>query len=180
MSNIDQHTPGGDIIDLRDVQTERDHIWSALQTASEERDAKAIKHNQENPHEVHPEGCECTIAEMIEDGDYEKAWSSIVEDEALWVAAELDSTEHAFMEAVMELEFELHLSLEDAANNEPAMIHERYFTEHAEQLADDIGAIDRDAGWPLTYIDWEAAARDLKVDYTEVTFGGHTYYWRAC
>lgn len=33
--------------------------------------------------------------------------------------------------------------------------------EYAENLADDIGAIDGDAKWPMMYIDWERAARDL-------------------
>lgn len=33
--------------------------------------------------------------------------------------------------------------------------------EFAEQLAEDIGAVDRNATWPNNHIDWEAAARDL-------------------
>lgn len=48
-------------------------------------------------------------------------------------------------------------------------IADSYFEEYAQQLAEDIGAIKSDAGWPLMHIDWEAAANALKVDYTEVT-----------
>lgn len=59
------------------------------------------------------------------------------------------------------------------------LIRASYFTEYAEQLADDIGAIDRDAKWPLDHIDWEAAAEALKIDYTESEFDGVTYYMRA-
>lgn len=59
-----------------------------------------------------------------------------------------------------------------------AMIHEDYFTEYAEELADDIGAIDANASWPLCCIDWDAAAEQLKVDYDEIDFDGHTYYIR--
>ena len=58
------------------------------------------------------------------------------------------------------------------------LIHASYFTEYAEQLADDIGAIDRDAGWPTTHIDWEAAAEDLKQDYTSIYFDGEEYFVR--
>lgn len=57
-----------------------------------------------------------------------------------------------------------------------ALIRDTYFTEYAEQLAEDIGAIDRNATWPLSHIDWEAAADELKTDYTSVSFGG-TDYW---
>lgn len=34
----------------------------------------------------------------------------------------------------------------------------------AEELADDLGALNPDAGWPARYIDWDAAARDLFID----------------
>ena len=53
-----------------------------------------------------------------------------------------------------------------------------YFTEYAEQLAGDIGAIDPNAVWPLNYIDWEAAADALKSDYTTVEFDGQEYLYR--
>lgn len=58
------------------------------------------------------------------------------------------------------------------------LIHESKFKEYAEQLAEDIGAIDRHAAWPLTHIDWEAAAQDLRADYMEVEFNGDTYLMR--
>lgn len=58
------------------------------------------------------------------------------------------------------------------------LIHENYFTQYAQELADDIGAVDRDAKWPNTHIDWEAAAEDLKQDYSTVEFDGNTYYYR--
>lgn len=63
---------------------------------------------------------------------------------------------------------------------EPTLISENYFTDYAEQMAEDIGAIDREAGWPLSFIDWDAAAEALKMDYTSVTFDGDTYLIRMC
>lgn len=59
-----------------------------------------------------------------------------------------------------------------------ALIRDSYFTTHARELAEDIGAIDSDAKWPATCIDWEAAANDLRSDYTALTFRGVTYWAR--
>ena len=58
------------------------------------------------------------------------------------------------------------------------IIHEDYFVAYAGQLADEIGAINKEAEWPLTHIDWEAAADDLKMDYSVVGFNGFNYYIR--
>jgi hypothetical protein len=59
------------------------------------------------------------------------------------------------------------------------LIHEGYFVEYAKQFADDIGAIDRNAKWPLNHIDWDAAADELRGDYCELDFDGETYLARA-
>lgn len=58
------------------------------------------------------------------------------------------------------------------------LIRDSYFEEYAEELAHDIGAIDRNAAWPMSCIDWEQAARELKMDYTSVDFDGVTYWVR--
>lgn len=73
---------------------------------------------------------------------------------------------------------------DQGANNAPdweygeGCIRDSYFVEYAQQLADDIGAIDAKADWPLSYIDWDAAAEALKMDYTEIDFDGVTYWVR--
>jgi len=59
------------------------------------------------------------------------------------------------------------------------MIPIRDFEEYAEELASEIGAIDRDAKWPLSHIDWKAAAEELAQDYTEVSYLGIDYYVRS-
>lgn len=58
------------------------------------------------------------------------------------------------------------------------LIRDSYFRDYAEQLADDIGAIDRNANWPVNCIDWDEAAGQLKMDYFQVDFGGVTYWIR--
>lgn len=60
-----------------------------------------------------------------------------------------------------------------------ALIRDSYFTEYAQELADDIGAINRDAQWPLDCIDWDRAAEALKQDYGTVEIEGYTYYGRS-
>jgi hypothetical protein len=73
---------------------------------------------------------------------------------------------------------------EEGANNADdwqygeTLIRDSYFVTYAEELADDIGAIDQNAGWPLRHIDWDAAADELKQDYSEIDYDGVTYWVR--
>lgn len=55
---------------------------------------------------------------------------------------------------------------------------EHYAEEYAEQFAGDVGVIDPHATWPMNHIDWDAAAEDLKDDYTEMEILGATFYLR--
>ncbi len=58
------------------------------------------------------------------------------------------------------------------------LIRDSYFTEYAQEVADDIGAVDIHATWPMGYIDWDQAARALQQDYSGVDFDGVTYWVR--
>ena len=60
-----------------------------------------------------------------------------------------------------------------------ALIRHSYFEEYAQELAEDIGAINRDMSWPNNCIDWEQAARELQMDYMNVDFDGVEYWIRA-
>ena len=57
-------------------------------------------------------------------------------------------------------------------------IADHHFKDYAEDLAHDIGAINRDMSWPLTHIDWSAAADELKQDYAAIDIAGTTYWYR--
>jgi hypothetical protein len=50
------------------------------------------------------------------------------------------------------------------------------FVEYAKELADDIIT---EVSWPLSHIDWQAAADELAQDYFEVEWEGTSYYVRA-
>lgn len=58
------------------------------------------------------------------------------------------------------------------------LVRDSYFEDYARELADDIGAINTEIGWPNNCIDWERAARELQQDYTSVEFDGVTYWTR--
>lgn len=58
------------------------------------------------------------------------------------------------------------------------LILDEYFIEYAKEYAMDIGAIDDDMHWPCNCIDWEAAAEELRSNFTVVEIGGCTYYMR--
>lgn len=56
------------------------------------------------------------------------------------------------------------------------LIRDSYFTDYAIQMAEDIGAVSSDDGWPKNCIDWDKAARELQIDYTPIEFDGVTYW----
>jgi antirestriction protein len=57
-------------------------------------------------------------------------------------------------------------------------ISDGHFVSYAQELADDIGAVDSDAGWPNSHIDWESAADELQMDYTGIEIEGSTWWYR--
>lgn len=58
------------------------------------------------------------------------------------------------------------------------LVRDSYFEDYAREFAEDIGAINSDATWPNTCIDWEQAARELRMDYTSIDFDGVDYWAR--
>lgn len=57
-------------------------------------------------------------------------------------------------------------------------IRDAHFEDYARELADDLGLLDNDTQWPHTCIDWQHAARELQYDYSAVSIGGVTYWYR--
>jgi hypothetical protein len=58
-------------------------------------------------------------------------------------------------------------------------IRDEYFTEYAEEFANEVGAIDDKQYWLTKHIDWDAVASDMQDDYWEVDFFGNTYWTRV-
>lgn len=57
-------------------------------------------------------------------------------------------------------------------------VRDSYFQDYAQELAEDCGMIPEGLQWPVNCIDWEQAARDLEMDYTEIDFDGVAYQTR--
>ena len=100
-----------------------------------------------------------------------------------WLAAVLRDSAEPFHDEARELA-SLKTLAEEASGyaadwqHGETLIRDSYFKDYAQQLADDIGAIDRNASWPCNCIDWDQAARELRMDYTAVDFDGVTYWIR--
>mgnify|MGYP003630673624 CR=1 FL=1 len=58
------------------------------------------------------------------------------------------------------------------------MIRDSYFKAYAMELADEISPTDPNAAWPTNCIDWDQAARELRMDYSSIEFSGVTYWIR--
>lgn len=57
------------------------------------------------------------------------------------------------------------------------LVRDSYFEDYARELLEDIGDIPRNLPHYIE-IDWEATARNIRVDYTEVDFDGVSYWVR--
>lgn len=92
---------------------------------------------------------------------------------------ELDELETEELEALRKLIEEVRQYSGEEPEYGAGLIRDTYFTEYAQELAEDIGAISKDLQWPLMHIDWEAAADALKMDYSPVDFDGVEYWVRS-
>ena len=82
-----------------------------------------------------------------------------------------------------EEEYEIYMSMKQDAehcgwDDGIYFIRDDKFTDHAMELAVDCGMISDDEKWPCTCIDWDAAAQELRHDYTCVDVAGVDYYYR--
>jgi len=122
-----------------------------------------------------------TVAEVLEDASHDDNGNTVNSEDADQALAELnawDESEEAEELKMLEaLASEAEGYAADWQHGE-TLIRDSYFKEYAMELAEDIGAIDSNATWPNTCIDWDQAARELRMDYTGVEFGNVTYWVR--
>ena len=114
-------------------------------------------------------------------GDAPKATTKIEHGDIIDVRAVIaryEAIEGSSEEEEIEERSELDNLLSNLKGNPLTLIADDYFETYAQELAEDIGAIGRDASWPLSYIDWTAAADALKLDYFVVEFAGQDYWTR--
>lgn len=69
---------------------------------------------------------------------------------------------------------------EDWESQDEILIPRSEFKDYAEELANDIGAIDtRNSSWLTGCVDWDQAADKLEQDYSSVTVDNEEYLYRA-
>ena len=134
---------------------------------------------------------QCELQEELEalKDDVEEARELIteeLEDEDPEIVERVEEAEKALSEWQAEYQEELDglNTLESEIGREwmhgETLIPEDDFEEYAEDTAADMyGSQITDAAWPFSHIDWEAAADDLKQDYSEAEYQGTTYLFRA-
>lgn len=115
------------------------------------------------------------LAEHIKEETPDTEWAERkdeLEDALADAAEQFGTDEEAELEELEELESEIS----DFKHGE-TMIPESEFKDYAYNLATDVCEIPD--GWPCDCIDWERAAKELKYDYTVVTYQGDEYYVRS-
>jgi hypothetical protein len=58
------------------------------------------------------------------------------------------------------------------------LIRDSHFEDYAQELAEDIGSIQKNPQWPYTCIDWAQAAKELQQYYSSIDIEGETYHYR--
>lgn len=157
------------IIDSRDIIDRIDELEGEIESLNEE-----IAEWESDIEEK-----EDQIEQLVGDDDATTSFYEEIEDIKRDIGARKDQIEEIQEELTPLLKLQ-----EEAQGYCPdwrygaTLIRDDYFEEYAEELAEDIGAIDRNATWPLNHIDWEAAANELKLDYTEIDYDGQSYWIR--
>lgn len=163
-----------DVIDSRDVIARIEELTNLI-------DAEEISEDNGAEPQLDEDGK--TIVRMSQCGECGRDWN-----DALITSRTPAPNARCPYEAIHEEIAELKIlqSLADEAEgyapdwkHGEALIRDSYFEDYARELADDIGAVSKDANWPNNHIDWEAAADALKQDYTSVDYGGVEYWIRS-
>jgi antirestriction protein len=90
----------------------------------------------------------------------------------------LDADETAELTMLRDLRDETEGYADDSWRDGVFFVADWAFKDYAIELADEMGAIPKEYSWPASYIDWDAAARDLRMDYTSCEIDGRTYWYR--
>ena len=154
---------GDDIIDSRDVIARIKYLQEEVQGAIYEYNA--------NERRDHEERDDFSYTDLMVDLDSDEF------DEEL--------SDSAFDDVNLEIEELLDLiKLQNSAKDYAGdwlhgciLIRKDHFWEYSKELCSDLGYVRADLP-DLIVIDWEATARNLAIDYTEVEFSGESYLVR--
>jgi antirestriction protein len=149
-----------------------------------------VRHKGETPRGVRRTGIpslkslpstkEETMSEYLDLRDLAQQWRDLLDEDGQHAPEDADTvSDFAALCGELGIEASPDALEHQGDMYDPTMIADGYFVDYARELAEDIGAINPDASWPLSYIDWEAAADALRVDYVTVSYAGDDYLIRA-
>jgi chromosome segregation ATPase len=144
---------------IDELEDERQTIVSEIDSTKEELEEGERQHNEAGTDFVAREDLQDTIKRAKKDL---KEWDESSDAEELKALKDLQEQAEGYSDW----------------RHGVSLIRDSYFKTHAQELADDIGAVNSDAGWPNNCIDWDQAATELQMDYTSVEFDGVTYWLR--
>lgn len=76
------------------------------------------------------------------------------------------------------LENDLCMSFKKAIEHCDALIPEDEWEEYCQNLAEEVGCIQRDCRL-IDFVNWDDWADAMRADYKQIDFDGDTYYWKA-
>ena len=158
--NFDISDIGNDIIDSREVQGLYDDLISEQEDLEQAiKDARAdLKLAREEYDPLEGDGSVDEALEALDDAEQE---------------LEGFNADHASLMRDIEDAME---QISDWQYGE-TLIHERHWVDFVQQDMEEMGYVRNDAWW--IEIDWEATAKNVAMDYTEIDLSGHTYYARS-
>jgi hypothetical protein len=167
---------GDNIIDSRDIIARHEELQDERFSLVE-----ALEEAKENFEDFLKDADE----ELKEDDDFEDRCASFRE-----AINDAQDALNEFDQSFDRDELDLLTEVRSEGENSPdwswgeTLIKDSYFTEYAEQLANDVCEFPKEfqsGQWPFNHmeIDWESAAQELQSDYFDISAGGETYYIRA-
>jgi hypothetical protein len=123
------------------------------------------------------------IEELYEELDLDSNGEPNEYDEGDEKPEPLDEDERTELEEelreLLEFKAEVEAYSGDSFESGVTLIADSHFQDYAKEYAGDIhGAEVTEAAWPFDNIDWEAAADDLRMDYSEVEWDGYSFWVR--
>lgn len=157
-----------DIDELNDRLAELEDLRAVLSDAEENLNlaqAELVEARDNERTEEEIEGREREIE--TRESDVEKAKS------------DFGTAEELELKKLEDLKSEIGESRGKISEDGGPFVDERDFEDYAQELADELGLIDRNASWPLNCIDWAYAAKELLSDYISIEWDGNTYLYRS-
>jgi hypothetical protein len=183
--NMPGYMPDSEPASFETWEEARDYIVEEIERDADQRAECAEEGQEAEATKEHDEAIK-----RLNDANDEAEYGETIGQYHYWISA-VDGVD-AFEDASDFEELQALKALADEAEGSPdwsygeTLIRESHFEDYAQELAEDTCPFPSNSSeakllnsWPYRCIDWSQAARELRMDYFEVTFDGVTYLIRA-